>query len=174
MQDERIDKCVQLKIAGWKIEAIATELKITKSSVHRLLNKDTAKLKMAKTRTEIAKVAGQVAESENRTLALSIEQKVKQYGEEGLDRMRDMLDSENEFVVVKAADSLMDRDSRLSKTKNTKIQGGVLHAFVTPEQLVAAARTAREIQTLGVVVPALPITAETMGIEEEESIAGSS
>ena len=80
------------------------------------------------------------------------------------------IQSDNEFVVVKAAADLMDRDTRMSKTKNTKVQGGVLHAFVTPEQLIAAARTAREIQTFGVPVPALPITAETMGIEDEEVV----
>lgn len=168
LEDDRIDRCVQLKIAGWKIEAIATELKLTKSTVHRLLKKDTAILKMTKTRQEIAKVAGQVADTENKKIIQSVEEKIKSYAEHALDRQRDMVDSKNEFIVVKAAADLMDRDTRMSKTKNTKVSGGVLHAFITPEQLAAAARTAREIQTMGVAVAALPINAEILGLETDD------
>lgn len=172
IQDSRIDQIVQMKIAGRTIIDIATQLKLTRSTVHRLLKKDTAVLKMTKTRQEIAKVAGQVADQENKKIIQSVEEKIKSYAEYSLDRMRDMTDSENEFVVTKAASDLMDRDPRMSKTKNTKMTGGVIHAIVTAEQLQIAARTARELQNIGVVVPALPITGEMLGLEEE-SVAAS-
>ncbi len=172
LDDERIDKIIQFKIAGRTIEWIATELKMTRSTVHRLLKKETAQLKMMKTRQRISEVAGQVASEENEKVIRSVEEKLKLYSEHALDRQRDMLDSENELVVVKAASDLMDRDARLSKTRNVKMTGGVIHAIVTAEQLQIAARTARELQNIGVVVPALPITGEMLGLEEE-SVAAS-
>ncbi len=86
--------------------------------------------------------------------------------------MVDLLSSDNEFVQVKAASDLMDRDTRMSKTKNVKMQGGVMHALVTPEQLIAAATAAREIQSFGVTVRSLPVNSELMGgVDLEESHA---
>lgn len=169
IEDSRIAEIVKLRIQGMGFEAIAERIGISRSQVHRLWTTDVAKLTMEKTRKEIAGVAEQVASKASDDVAKSIEERLQSAGSAALTVMRELIDHENPFVQVKAASDLMDRDTRMSKTKNTKLQGSVVHALVTAEQLVLAAHTARELKALGGhTVQALPITAEIMGLEEAD------
>ena len=169
MADVRIDKICALKIAGKTMDQIAEYVGICRKTVAVLMKSDVAKLKMQKTKQRILDAANEVDRKVTDDYVQSIAKRLEDAGSEALHTMKAKLKSENEFIQVKAASDLMDRDQRMSRARNVKFQGGVVHALVTAEQLMEAARGARELKNVGRLgIEGLPVTAEMLQIEDDD------
>lgn len=72
-----------------------------------------------------------------------ITSKMQEASAEALEEMRSLLKSNVENIKLKAAQDLMDRDSRLSRTKRLEEKHD--HNFINPLLLVHAAKVAKEI-----------------------------
>jgi hypothetical protein len=166
LREERENRLVEMTVAGRKISDIAAALGLTSATIGRWKRKDTFRLKYAKTRQAIVEVASQASKSVDEQIVKSVEARLKEAAEKGLTKMTSLVDSDNEFVAVKASADLMDRDSRMSKTK--KVQTSGVLAIATAEQLIAAGQVAREIRSVGHAVEALPITSEMLDVTVPE------
>lgn len=167
-----MDEMIRLDIQGVPISKMTVQLGVHPNTLYRWQRTAEYKLKMQRTKkvlvertTEqaIIHTAGVRAEE----AVANIEKLIEQYAESAIHKIAKKMDSENEHIGLKAAIDLADRDPRTSKTK--KIQASHVHAFLTPQLLVDAAKAAREIEEtaqFGAPVEALEIDAQLLGVEE--------
>ena len=162
------DRAIALLMAGYRLDHVSTELGVHRNTISQWRRNPEFKLKLARSQKRILSKHQEATALAVDAQILTIEQQIQSAGEKALVTMTEKLNSENELVQVKAASDLMDRDNRMSRTRKIETKG--VHAIVTAEQLVLAARAARELrENTAFLLPPAPVDTDAVIVGQIEA-----
>ena len=135
----RTEELLRLLLVGNSLKECATQIGMSYYTIRKYAS---AEAFMNQLRDMSATIYERV-DAELKTSKETILTNLEKASEEGLIAMRELVKGcKNDSVRMKAAQDLMDRDGRLSRTK--KIEGTTQHGFMNPLTLVHAAKVAKE------------------------------
>lgn len=114
----------------------------------------------------MSKVVYERVDEELKARTDSIVERLQAASFEALEEMVKLTKSPNEHIKLKAAQDLMDRDGRVSRTR--RLEADTKHSFLSPLELVHMAQTARQVDEASKTGapearPALPLVGEAEG-----------
>lgn len=126
-------------MAGFMLKECAQQMSISYSTVRKYAS-DNAFMTMLREHSQ--QVYEQV-DAELKASKESIVQRMEEASDKALDTLKELMDCEQSIVRLKAADSILDRNPQVSRTK--RIEANQMHHFVDPLMLVHSAKTALEV-----------------------------
>jgi hypothetical protein len=135
------EELLRLVLQGFTLRECAQYMRAGYSRIRRIAKQPEFLLKL---REHSAEIGARLVDEISRT-QLEFTQRLEVASEEALDQMLELMKDPavNQNTRFRAAQDLMDRDVRSSKTQ--KVQAHVGHEFINPAVLLHAAATAKEL-----------------------------
>jgi len=138
-QGIRKDELLRLLLAGFSIRDSAQKLHVHKDTLRKYIKEVTFQEELKRANSEI----WHAIDEELRFSKLSTLQKLEEMSELALERIKELISSDDESIALRASSDTLDRNAQTSK-KSLGLQAE-FKIQLSPEQLVLAAQAAVEL-----------------------------